>query len=86
MHFYSAQKYFYWMSLSVFCSPLSAKPFDPTFLLSCTVSNIISCMVFSERFSYDDKQFLRLLDIINAVLKFNSELVGQVSRGHGLLK
>uniref|UniRef100_A0A671WVC7 Cytochrome P450 2F3-like n=1 Tax=Sparus aurata TaxID=8175 RepID=A0A671WVC7_SPAAU len=55
-----------------------AKPFDPTFLLSCTVSNIISCMVFSERFTYDDKQFLRLLNIINAVLKFNSELVGQM--------
>lgn len=36
-------------------------------------------MVFSQRFSYDDKQFLRLLNIIANVLRFNSGLMGQVS-------
>nr|XP_046245806.1 cytochrome P450 2F3-like [Scatophagus argus] len=55
-----------------------AKPFDPTFLLSCTVSNVICCMVFSQRFSYDDKKFLHLLSMINGVLKFNSSFLGQM--------
>lgn len=62
------------------------KSFDPTFLLSCTVSNVICCMVFSQRFSYDDKQFLQLLKIISEVLRFNSSFLGQVSGGGDLFK
>nr|XP_020504897.1 cytochrome P450 2G1-like [Labrus bergylta] len=55
-----------------------AKPFDPTFLLSCTVSNVICALVFGERFDYDDKQFLNLLSIIADVLRFNSSPKGQM--------
>ncbi|KAM6987522.1 LOW QUALITY PROTEIN: cytochrome P450 2Y3 [Tautogolabrus adspersus] len=55
-----------------------AKPFDPTFLLSCTVSNVICALVFGERFDYDDKQFLHLLNIIAEVLRFNSSTKGQM--------
>uniref|UniRef100_A0A3Q3MMV8 Cytochrome P450, family 2, subfamily Y, polypeptide 3 n=1 Tax=Mastacembelus armatus TaxID=205130 RepID=A0A3Q3MMV8_9TELE len=40
-------------------------PFDPTFLLSCTVSNVICCLAFNQRFHYEDKHFLRLLNIIS---------------------
>ncbi|XP_062818370.1 cytochrome P450 2G1-like isoform X1 [Anolis carolinensis] len=40
-------------------------PFDPTFLLSCTTSNIICSIVFGSRFEYEDKTFLYLLDVIN---------------------
>lgn len=58
---------------------LPAKPFDPTFLLSCTVSNVICCLVFGERFSYDDKTFLHLLRVIAEILRFNSSFWGQVS-------
>ncbi|XP_035535901.1 cytochrome P450 2G1-like [Morone saxatilis] len=54
------------------------KPFDPTFLLSCTVSNVICCIVFSQRFSYDDKQFLNLLGDLAEVLRFNSSPLGQM--------
>uniref|UniRef100_A0A670IS50 Uncharacterized protein n=1 Tax=Podarcis muralis TaxID=64176 RepID=A0A670IS50_PODMU len=36
-------------------------PFDPTFFLSRTVSNVISSVVFGSRFDYDDKVFLSLL-------------------------
>ncbi|TMS07787.1 Cytochrome P450 2A10 [Larimichthys crocea] len=54
------------------------KPFDPIFLLSRTVSNVICCMVFGQRFSYDDKKFLQLLDIMSGVLRFNSGFVGQM--------
>ncbi|XP_025068850.1 cytochrome P450 2G1-like [Alligator sinensis] len=42
-----------------------AQPFDPTFYLSRTVSNVISSVVFGSRFDYEDKQFLALLRMIN---------------------
>lgn len=44
------------------------EPFDPTYFLSCTVSNVICCLVFGQRFSYDDKHFLHLLQIISQTL------------------
>ncbi|NXB99244.1 CP2G1 protein, partial [Orthonyx spaldingii] len=34
------------------------KPFDPTFLLGCAVSNIICSIVFGKRFPYGDPEFL----------------------------
>ncbi|XP_032984607.1 cytochrome P450 2G1-like isoform X1 [Rhinolophus ferrumequinum] len=40
-------------------------PIEPTFFLSCTVSNVISSVVFGSRFDYKDKQFLKLLQMIN---------------------
>lgn len=50
------------------------------------MSNVICCMVFGERFNYDDKQFLELLHIIAEVLRFNSSFLGQVSGGSGQIK
>uniref|UniRef100_A0A8C2Z8F1 Cytochrome P450 n=1 Tax=Cyclopterus lumpus TaxID=8103 RepID=A0A8C2Z8F1_CYCLU len=61
-----------------FSSSLPATPFDPTFLLSRTVSNVICCLVFGERFSYEDKKFLHLLNIISDMLKFLNSPVGQL--------
>ncbi|XP_056231025.1 cytochrome P450 2G1-like [Seriola aureovittata] len=55
-----------------------ATPFDPALLLSRTVSNVICCLVFGQRFSYEDKQFLRLLNIISEILKFGSSPLGQM--------
>uniref|UniRef100_A0A670INR8 Uncharacterized protein n=1 Tax=Podarcis muralis TaxID=64176 RepID=A0A670INR8_PODMU len=40
-------------------------PFDPTFYLSHAVSNVICFVVFGQRFEYEDKQFVFLLDVIN---------------------
>nr|XP_060639615.1 cytochrome P450 2G1-like [Anolis sagrei ordinatus] len=40
-------------------------PFDPTYLLSCTTSNIICSIVFGRRFEYEDKNFLSMLDLTN---------------------
>ncbi|XP_031719356.1 cytochrome P450 2F3-like [Anarrhichthys ocellatus] len=54
------------------------KPFDPTFLMSRTVSNVICCLVFGERFGYEDKKFLNLLSIISEILKFMNSPVGQL--------
>ncbi|KAM4640958.1 cytochrome P450 2G1-like isoform 2-T2 [Discoglossus pictus] len=44
--------------------------FDPTFFLSCAVSNIICSIVFGQRFEYTDKKFLSLLQNITGVLNF----------------
>ncbi|XP_006900972.1 PREDICTED: cytochrome P450 2G1-like [Elephantulus edwardii] len=40
-------------------------PIDLTFVLSRTVSNVISSVVFGSRFDYEDEQFLKLLRLIN---------------------
>ncbi|XP_038550138.1 cytochrome P450 2F3-like [Micropterus salmoides] len=55
-----------------------ATSFDLTLLLSRTVSNVICCLVFGQRFSYEDKQFLRLLNIIAEMLRFNSSPQGMM--------
>uniref|UniRef100_A0A668UVI7 Cytochrome P450, family 2, subfamily Y, polypeptide 3 n=1 Tax=Oreochromis aureus TaxID=47969 RepID=A0A668UVI7_OREAU len=54
------------------------KPFDPQFLLSSTVSNVICCLVFGECFAFEDKQFLHLLTIMSKMLRFNSSPLGQM--------
>ncbi|XP_057230319.1 cytochrome P450 2G1-like isoform X3 [Malurus melanocephalus] len=41
------------------------KAFDPTFLLSCAVSNIICSIVFGSRFDYHDPEFLEMMQLIN---------------------
>ncbi|XP_054664168.1 cytochrome P450 2G1-like isoform X2 [Grus americana] len=41
------------------------KPFDPTYLLSCAVSNVICSIVFGNRFDYRDEEFLELLQMMN---------------------
>ncbi|CAM5172594.1 unnamed protein product, partial [Eretmochelys imbricata] len=38
-------------------------PFDPTYFLSRTVSNVISSVVFGDRFDYEDKEFPSLLSM-----------------------
>ncbi|KAG5272012.1 hypothetical protein AALO_G00160670 [Alosa alosa] len=53
-------------------------PFDPTFFLSRAVSNVICALVFGQRFSYDDTNFLRLLEIISDSVRFGSTPWGQL--------
>ncbi|XP_068106772.1 cytochrome P450 2C8-like isoform X2 [Hyperolius riggenbachi] len=59
-------------------SKTGGKPFDPTFFLSCAVSNIICSVVFGKRFDYRDKHFLSLLRNINGVIRFMSSAWGLV--------
>ncbi|XP_065276807.1 cytochrome P450 2A13-like isoform X1 [Emys orbicularis] len=53
-------------------------PFDPTYFLSRTVSNIISSVVFGDRFDYEDKEFISLLHMINESFRFTATAWGQL--------
>ncbi|XP_043839985.1 cytochrome P450 2C23-like [Dromiciops gliroides] len=39
--------------------------FDPTFILGCAPCNVICSILFNDRFDYDDKKFLHLMEILN---------------------
>ena len=45
------------------------EPFDPSVILTNSVSNIICSIVFGQRFDYEDQQFHRILKLINILLK-----------------
>ncbi|XP_028971940.2 cytochrome P450 2F3-like [Esox lucius] len=55
-----------------------AMPFDPQPYLSRTVSNVICSLVFGQRFSYEDANFLYLLNIFSSLLRFGSSPWGQL--------
>ncbi|KAM9801027.1 cytochrome P450 2Y3 [Neosynchiropus ocellatus] len=55
-----------------------SSPFEPTYFLSCSVSNVICCLVFGQRFEYEDEHFLHLLKIISEALRFGSTPRGQL--------
>ncbi|XP_048185935.1 cytochrome P450 2A11-like [Perognathus longimembris pacificus] len=50
---------------------------DPTFYLSRTVSNVISSIVFGDRFDYEDKKFLSLLQMMLSSFQFTATSTGQ---------
>uniref|UniRef100_A0A286XB32 Cytochrome P450 n=1 Tax=Cavia porcellus TaxID=10141 RepID=A0A286XB32_CAVPO len=51
---------------------------DPTFYLSRAVSNIISSIVFGDRFDYEDKEFLLLLRMMLGSFQFTATSTGQL--------
>ncbi|KAM8775029.1 cytochrome P450 2A13 isoform 2-T2 [Rhynchonycteris naso] len=50
---------------------------DPTFFLSRTVSNVISSIVFGDRFDYEDKEFLSMLSMMLGSFQFTATPTGQ---------
>ncbi|CAM5129266.1 unnamed protein product, partial [Natator depressus] len=52
-------------------------PFDPTYFLSRTVSNVISSVVFGDRFDYEDKEFPSLLSMTTDSFRFTATAWGQ---------
>ncbi|XP_032047675.1 cytochrome P450 2C4-like isoform X2 [Aythya fuligula] len=52
-------------------------PFDPTFMLSCTVSNVICSVIFGKRYDYKDKKFLSLMNNMNNIFEMLSSRWGQ---------
>ncbi|KAM4697111.1 cytochrome P450 2G1-like [Rhinophrynus dorsalis] len=55
-----------------------SQPLDPTFYFSKAVSNVICSVVFGDRFDYEDKEFLRLLGLLNEAFKYFSSVWGQL--------
>lgn len=53
-------------------------PFDPTFMLGCTVSNVICSVMFGKRYDYKDKKFLSLMNNMNNIFEMLSSRWGQV--------
>uniref|UniRef100_A0A670IPL3 Cytochrome P450 2A13-like n=1 Tax=Podarcis muralis TaxID=64176 RepID=A0A670IPL3_PODMU len=53
-------------------------PFDPTYVLSRSVSNVISSIAFGNRFEYEDKEFLFLLSTSLEVFQFTATSWGQL--------
>ncbi|KAH0620783.1 hypothetical protein JD844_021554 [Phrynosoma platyrhinos] len=58
---------------------IQEKPFDPTFLLSCALSNVICAIVFGNRYEYKDKKFLTMLNVMNDSFAIMSSPWGQVA-------
>ncbi|XP_067416389.1 cytochrome P450 2F3-like isoform X2 [Emydura macquarii macquarii] len=54
-----------------------AAPFDPTFLISRAVANVICSIVFGDRFDYEDRNFLTLVGLINQIFHLLSSPWGQ---------
>ncbi|XP_037675240.1 cytochrome P450 2A13 [Choloepus didactylus] len=51
---------------------------DPTFFLSRTVCNVISSIVFGDRFDYENKEFLSLLRMMLGSFQFTATSTGQL--------
>ncbi|KAM4548807.1 cytochrome P450 2J4-like [Odontesthes bonariensis] len=49
------------------------KPFDGQSLISNAVSNIICCLVFGNRFEYNDKQYLHILQCLKDMLQLQGD-------------
>uniref|UniRef100_A0A8B9L1H3 Uncharacterized protein n=1 Tax=Astyanax mexicanus TaxID=7994 RepID=A0A8B9L1H3_ASTMX len=53
------------------------KAFYPIHPIMNAVSNIICSIVFGDRFEYDDKQFAKLLEILNENVRFTGSFISQ---------
>ena len=58
--------------------PLPGRPFSPKDLLNKAVSNVIASLTFGFRFEYNDPRIVKLLDLMEDMLKEESGLVRQV--------
>ncbi|XP_009814713.2 cytochrome P450 2H2 isoform X3 [Gavia stellata] len=52
-------------------------PFDPTFTLSCAISNVICSIVFGKRYGYRDRKFLALMNNMNSIFEMMNSYWGQ---------
>ncbi|XP_040179175.1 cytochrome P450 2H2-like [Rana temporaria] len=54
------------------------RPINPIHLLRLSVSNVICSIVFGERFDYEDKKFMILLNLIQEVVTLLNSRMGQL--------
>ncbi|XP_069347013.1 cytochrome P450 2D17-like isoform X2 [Eulemur rufifrons] len=56
----------------------AARPFSPNALLNKAVGNVIASLTYGRRFEYDDRTFLRLMELAMESLKEDSGLLREV--------
>ncbi|XP_060114375.1 cytochrome P450 2F2-like [Heteronotia binoei] len=54
------------------------EPVDHSFLISCSVSNVICSIIFGDRFDYKDEKFLTLVGLVNDNFRCMSSWWGQM--------
>ncbi|XP_068927368.1 cytochrome P450 2C23-like isoform X1 [Petaurus breviceps papuanus] len=53
-----------------------SQPFDPTFILGCAPCNVISSILFHQRFNYDNEEFLSMMRILSEnLIILNSPMI-----------
>lgn len=57
---------------------VAEKPFDPSSFLIHAVSNIICSIVFGDRFDYEDKKFLTLIQLMEENNRLQNSVQTQV--------
>lgn len=60
---------------------VAERPFNPGNFLVHAVSNIICSIVFGDRFDYEDKKFLTLIDLLDRNNKLQVSVQTQVCVG-----
>ncbi|XP_056653445.1 cytochrome P450 2D14 [Monodelphis domestica] len=63
------------------CSAFAAREgraFDPSHLLTCSVTNVISSLTYANRFDYEDRKLQRLLELLERSLKEDVGLLREV--------
>lgn len=68
----------YWKQDIFFLVGVAERPFNPGSFLVHAVSNIICSIVFGDRFDYEDKKFLALIDWIEENNKLQTSIQTQV--------
>ncbi|XP_042328440.1 cytochrome P450 2B1-like [Sceloporus undulatus] len=58
----------------------NSQPFIPATLFSSATGNVISHILFGERFDYQDKDFVRILRLLTDSLRLESSFAGQVRK------
>uniref|UniRef100_A0A5F8GAI5 Cytochrome P450 n=1 Tax=Monodelphis domestica TaxID=13616 RepID=A0A5F8GAI5_MONDO len=64
------------------CSAFAAREgraFDPSHLLTCSVTNVISSLTYANRFDYEDRKLQRLLELLERSLKEDVGLLRELS-------
>nr|XP_038946667.1 cytochrome P450 2C13, male-specific isoform X1 [Rattus norvegicus] len=50
----------------------NGSPCDPQFIMGCAPGNVICCIILQNRFDYEDKDFLNLIEKVNEAVKIIS--------------